>query len=387
MSEQPPESPRLNALGKPLSPSYDPNYKIKTPLSSINRLRAPMSPGILREPISPDEEQRWRAARECIAKGDKAQRKADDWYITAGQHLKALKAEHDKRNGTWTEWEILLKEKVGIRKTRASELMAIADGRKDVEQVRADANKRKIEHRKKVSPFRNGESAPEPEAAGDEAMKIEAATEARKQPTKKVATPPDNDLPDRNGEVIEAIINTVSQMHYENKARLRVALREKFGPDPVEEAEEEAEGDAEGELDLVEEILDGQPLSDKQAAVYQKIKNRLKRRAREEAKQEAQNKKFFDEMKRSLAPLAAKLVAAGLARELWEAIVSRTGCGMALHGSMAFYLGNSLVAAIEEALGDALYERPCSVENAPPPGVGADNMRAQIAALDDGPTA
>jgi hypothetical protein len=29
----------LNALGKPLSPSYDPKYKVKTPLTSINRLR------------------------------------------------------------------------------------------------------------------------------------------------------------------------------------------------------------------------------------------------------------------------------------------------------------------------------------------------------------
>jgi hypothetical protein len=30
--------PRLNAIGKPLSPLFDPNYRIKTPLTSINRL-------------------------------------------------------------------------------------------------------------------------------------------------------------------------------------------------------------------------------------------------------------------------------------------------------------------------------------------------------------
>jgi ParB-like chromosome segregation protein Spo0J len=29
----------LNALGKPISPSYDPKYKVRTPLTSINRLR------------------------------------------------------------------------------------------------------------------------------------------------------------------------------------------------------------------------------------------------------------------------------------------------------------------------------------------------------------
>jgi hypothetical protein len=35
------EEKKLNALGKPISPNYDPKYKRKTPLTSINRLRAP----------------------------------------------------------------------------------------------------------------------------------------------------------------------------------------------------------------------------------------------------------------------------------------------------------------------------------------------------------
>src|SRR5262249_7247701 len=59
--------------------------------------------------------------------------------------------------GTWKEWETLLESKVGIGKSRASELMAIADGRKTADQIRDDTNRRKIEHRK-VSPFRNGEN-------------------------------------------------------------------------------------------------------------------------------------------------------------------------------------------------------------------------------------
>src|SRR5262245_37108455 len=54
-----------------------------------------------------------------IAKGDKAKEKADQHYIAAGQHLKTLKARHA---GTWTEWEALLKEKIGIGKSRASEV-------------------------------------------------------------------------------------------------------------------------------------------------------------------------------------------------------------------------------------------------------------------------
>jgi hypothetical protein len=116
-----------------------------------------------------NEEQRWRAVKECIAKGDKARAKAEDWYITAGQHLKTLKAEH---TGTWAEWEIKVKERAGIGKSRASELMQIADGRKNVEEIRAvDAEK----HRKQraLSPGRPGENAPAPEAAAE--AKIEAA--------------------------------------------------------------------------------------------------------------------------------------------------------------------------------------------------------------------
>ena len=79
-------------------------------------------------------EQRWKAVRAHIAKGDKAKDKAEQHYIAAGEQLKTLKAEHD---GTWAEWEALVKEKAGIGKSRASELMQIADGTKTVEQSRA----------------------------------------------------------------------------------------------------------------------------------------------------------------------------------------------------------------------------------------------------------
>jgi hypothetical protein len=42
----------LNALGKPISPSYDPKYKRKTPLTSINRLR--VNPPKIRNPLPRD---------------------------------------------------------------------------------------------------------------------------------------------------------------------------------------------------------------------------------------------------------------------------------------------------------------------------------------------
>jgi hypothetical protein len=168
------ERPQLNAIGKPMSTSFDPNYKVRTPLTSIGRLRAPM---LLSTPrvSGPDEEQRWKAVKACIAKAAKAQRRAENFYITAGQHLNALKAEH---GGNWAEWEALLKTRLGISTGRASELMQLADGRKTFDELKEGAAERKRQQHlrdvtKKIPPPRGGESAPAPEAAA-EVMKIEA---------------------------------------------------------------------------------------------------------------------------------------------------------------------------------------------------------------------
>jgi hypothetical protein len=97
-----------------------------------------------------------KTIKACIDKGDHAANKAEQFYIAAGQHLKTLKAEH---NGNWAEWETLLREKVGIGKSRASELMLIADGTKTVEGVKADTAERQQRHRK-LSPLRHGEDTP-----------------------------------------------------------------------------------------------------------------------------------------------------------------------------------------------------------------------------------
>src|SRR5262245_15792260 len=69
-----------------------------------------------------NESQLVQAIKVHIAKGDKAADKADQHYRSAGQHLKTLRATH---GGSWAEWEELLKTKVGIGKSRASELMRI----------------------------------------------------------------------------------------------------------------------------------------------------------------------------------------------------------------------------------------------------------------------
>src|SRR5690349_3374175 len=89
-----------------------------------------------------------------IAKGDKAADKAEQHYIAAGQHLKTLKEQH---KGNWAEWEALLKERVGIGKSRASELMQIADGTKTLAQVRARTAE-SVRQVRAHSPLRSGEA-------------------------------------------------------------------------------------------------------------------------------------------------------------------------------------------------------------------------------------
>jgi hypothetical protein len=103
------------------------------------------------------EAQLVHAIKECIAKGDKAKQRAEDFYITAGEHLKTLKTQHDAAGGSWGEWEALVRDKVGIGKSRASELMMIADGTKTVEGIRAVTAERTRKSRES-SPLRSGET-------------------------------------------------------------------------------------------------------------------------------------------------------------------------------------------------------------------------------------
>jgi hypothetical protein len=100
----------------------------------------------------PSADQRWKLVRAHIAKGDKAKDKAEQHYIAAGAYLAQLKADHA---GTWAEWEALVKEKAGIGKSRASELMQIGDGRKTVEQTRAEAAERKRIEREQEKSLRD----------------------------------------------------------------------------------------------------------------------------------------------------------------------------------------------------------------------------------------
>jgi hypothetical protein len=79
-----------------------------------------------------------RKGEEAEERAEKAQTKAADHYIAAGQYLTQLKA----GTGSWAEWEQLLKDKIGIGKSWAGELMALGEGRKSIEQLRAEATER-----------------------------------------------------------------------------------------------------------------------------------------------------------------------------------------------------------------------------------------------------
>jgi hypothetical protein len=77
-----------------------------------------------------------------IKQGDKAKEraelakdKAEQHFLAAGQYLITLKLNYSH---SWAEWETLLKTKVHLSTGRASELMQLADGRKDLQQIRDD---------------------------------------------------------------------------------------------------------------------------------------------------------------------------------------------------------------------------------------------------------
>jgi hypothetical protein len=110
-----------------------------------------------------------------IEKGDQAAKKSEQHYVSAGQYLAQFKGKH---KGSWQEWEKLLKTKVGIGKSRASELMQIADGRKSVQEVRADTAKRVREKAKgaRSSPLANGENSSRSQPATNSNPKPNGAT-------------------------------------------------------------------------------------------------------------------------------------------------------------------------------------------------------------------
>jgi hypothetical protein len=115
--------------------------------------------GHIRAHIKQGEKARERA--------DQAREKAEQHFIAAGQYLIILKAHYAR---SWGEWETLLKAKVTLSTGRASELMQLADGRKDLQQLRADTAKRVEQHRAQTSSSLQGRCNEEKRPTEEEAQ-------------------------------------------------------------------------------------------------------------------------------------------------------------------------------------------------------------------------
>jgi hypothetical protein len=117
-----------------------------------------------------NESQLVRAIKAHIEKGDKAAEKSEQHYITAGQHLKTLKAQMPQG----IKWEQYLEDHgLTIGRRGADELIQIADGRTTIEKVRADKAESVAKSRAALA-LRSAEDADEPQASA-EAMKVKFA--------------------------------------------------------------------------------------------------------------------------------------------------------------------------------------------------------------------
>jgi hypothetical protein len=76
----------------------------------------------------------------CIEKAETAAKKAGQFYTSAAIYIRDLQAKFPKT------WQLLLKERCGFGRSRAYEILAIADGRKTAEGIRAETAARVKRH-------------------------------------------------------------------------------------------------------------------------------------------------------------------------------------------------------------------------------------------------
>lgn len=88
-----------------------------------------------------------------IAAGDKATSKAEEHYKAAGIHLKEAK-ERVKRTANLT-WPAFLVSQCGIQRSRANELIQIADGRTSLEEVRERGRSKERSTREAARAYRH----------------------------------------------------------------------------------------------------------------------------------------------------------------------------------------------------------------------------------------
>ena len=89
--------------------------------------------------------------------------------VAIGEHILAIKA------AAPNDWEMIVKAKCGLSRSRSYELMAIADGTKSTEQTRRETNARKIKHRENNQVVRSGTDKQEQAAATTQMAELQAA--------------------------------------------------------------------------------------------------------------------------------------------------------------------------------------------------------------------
>jgi hypothetical protein len=119
-----------------------------------------------------------------VQKGDRARQnaernreKSEEHYLAAGQYLITLKAAYAP---SWQHWEAILKVKVGLSTGRASELMQLADGRKDLQEIRDATAQRVKQLRARGSSLQsqcNEEDDPPDEPAEDRQITLDMLCE------------------------------------------------------------------------------------------------------------------------------------------------------------------------------------------------------------------
>jgi hypothetical protein len=97
--------------------------------------------------VTTNESQLVKTIKAHLAKAEKYQSKAEEHFITAGQYLMTLKG-NSPDQATFLK---IVREQIGLGKSRTYELMQIADGTKTVQEMRDDGAERKARERANLS--------------------------------------------------------------------------------------------------------------------------------------------------------------------------------------------------------------------------------------------
>jgi hypothetical protein len=84
-----------------------------------------------------------RRVKALIEKADKAADKAEQFYKSAGLTIKEIKEKYPD------DWEAIVRDECGIGRSRAYELISIADGKANLAMIRANTNERQKIHKAK----------------------------------------------------------------------------------------------------------------------------------------------------------------------------------------------------------------------------------------------